>query len=614
MKREKTVKRRDFLKTLSLLPAVGFFPTIVVADELNSDSSTDKIEGLQRIVTIIQNDKGLNRKRNKRVSQEDIAEAIESVERMNEILIEAIIETGTGNDKRISIADVRFINDYIFHNYQEEWKELHGDDEEDEESGFHKVVNDGARTKLFGKNAINRVADSIYHLGFESHLKNRLLNEDGNKNSSYKRVAEWLDSLLKTDLEAGRLVNPNVQEIVGGSNTGLDKVIEIIYNDVGLNKKISTGDMREGAKSANAMIEMLLEAIDTTNAGKSGLYTIEEIKAVNLYLIENYANEWKEWHGDDEDDKEWGYHKVQNDGAKTRLYGKNAINKVFDGIFHLGFERANKRRLTNEDGDKNVSFKRVTEWLNNLMTDDLNNSQEDLQLLVPLYSYPNWYDEENYVWQELIDVKTANPDAQITAIINPSNGHFNEQNSDYVHGIQDLIDAGITIVGYVYTGYGNRPTQEVIDDMEAWKVHYKELGVSGIFFDETSTDSAKFSYYSDLSSEAKNRELNFIILNPGITTDQVYIDSGIADVVVSYENPNDTLLSNPPATYNTPSSTTELSLLIYEMSSDNVDDLISFAREHDFAHIYFTEDGTDGNPWDTLSVYFEDEVKKAKVG
>jgi len=613
MKREqKTVKRRDFLKTLTLLPAVGFFPTVGVTNELNRKASTDEIIGLHRIVTIIKNDKGLNRKRNPSVSQEDITDAIESVERMNEILIEAIIETGTGNDKKISIADVRFINDYIFLNYQEEWKELHGDD--NKKHGFHKVVNSEVRTKLFGKNAINSIANGIYHLGFESHLKNRLLNEEGNKNSSYKQVAKWLDRLLKTDLEAGRLINQSIQEVVGKSNTGLDKIIEIIYNDRGLNKQISTGDMREGAKSANALIQMLLNAIGATHAGKSGLYSIEEIKAINLYLVENYANEWRACYGGKEEDKKWGYQKVQSNRAKTKLYGRDAINKVFDDIFHLGFEKADNQLLSNKDNIKNISFKHVTQWLNNLMADDLNNSQEDLQLLVPLYSYPNWYDEKNYVWKKLIDVKITNPDAQITVIINPSNGHFREQNSDYVHGIQELIDAGITIVGYVYTGYGNRPLQEVIDDMEAWKVHYKKLGVSGIFFDETSTESAKFSYYSNLSSEAKKRELNFVILNPGITTDQVYIDSGIADIVVSYENPNDTLLSNPPSSYNIPSSTTELSLLIYEMRSNNLNSLISFAREHDFSHIYFTEDGTDGNPWDTLSLYFEDKVKKAKVG
>ena len=599
------MKRRNFLRTLCTLPAVGLLPSLSYAENSSTSDGSDVV-GLNKIVDIIQKDKRLNR----RVDEGDIQTAIESVQRMNEILIEAIIQTGVANDKHISTADTREINDYIFHNYGEEWRELHGDDEEGEETGFHLVVNDGARSRLFGRNAINKVADSIYHLGFETHLKNRLINEDGNKNRPFRRVAEWLDALLKEDLEAGRLVNPDIKEVVGDTDTGLDKAVEIIYNDKGLQRRISIGDMRVGAESANQMSHLLLKAIDQTNAGATGEFTKEEMRSVNRYLVENHADTWRELHGDDEDDEETGYHKVQSDGAKTKLFGKNAINRVFDGIFHLGFETPYKNRLVNEDGNKNASFKRVASWMSELLSDDLNNQKEDLKILIPLYSYPNWYDNE-YVWQGLIDTKKANPDAEIVAIVNPNNGHFREKNSDYAKGIQDLIKADIKVVGYVYTQYGNRATQEVIDDIQAWEEFYKAEGVSGIFFDETSTDANLLSHYTNLSNQARNRGLEYIILNPGITTDQRYVDSGIADLIVSYENPNEALLSTPPATYNTPSASTELSLLIYEMGDDNVDELISFAREHQFSYIYFTEDGTDGNPWDSISQYFEAEVSKA---
>ena len=595
------MKRRNFLKALGTLPAITLLPTTIQASESISDGSN--VVGLNKIVTIIQNDKRLNR----RVDASDIEIAINSVKRMNEIIIEAIIQKGLGNDKKISTADAREINDYIYHNYKEEWIELHGDDEEDEETGFHLVVNDGARTKLFGRNAINGVADRVYHLGFETHLKNRLLNEDGNKNASFRRVAEWLDALLREDLEAGRLMNPEVQEVVGTTDTGLDRAVEIIYTDKRLGRKISTGDMRIGASSANRMSTLILEAIDATSAGASGQYTKEDMKRVNNYLVENYAEEWIEVHGDDEDDEESGYHKVRADGAKTKIFGKNAINRVFDGIFHLGFETPYKNRLVNEDGDKNVSFKRVAEWLTKLLADELNNSKEDLKILIPLYSYPNW-NKDNYVWQELIDLKTKYPDMEITAIVNPSNGDFSEKNSDYTRGIQDLISAKINVVGYVYTQYGNRATDEVVENLQAWKEFYKEEGISGIFFDETSTDLNKLDYYTNLTSEARARGFEFTILNPGITTNQAYIDSGIASLVVSYENPSNNLLSNPPVNFNIPSDSTELSLLVYEMENDNVEEFIGFAREHKFSYIYFTEDGFDGNPWDSVSTYLDAEI------
>ena len=289
------------------------------------------------------------------------------------ILLEAIIQTGAANDYRITTVDTREMNDYIFANYHDEWIEIHGDDEDNgDETGFHKVRGNGARTKLFGKNAINRVADSIYHLGFESHRKNRLLNEDGANNASYKRVAQWLDALLRNDLEAGIFINPDITEIVGTTETGLDQTIDIIYQDSGLQKRISLGDLREGADAANQMNHLILEAIKETNGAESGVLTVQDVKHINHYLVEHHSTLWAQIHGDDEDNAETGFHKVQSDGAKTRLYGKNAVNKVFDGIYHLGFETPYKNRLVNEDGNKNANFKKVTFWLNQLLVNDLN--------------------------------------------------------------------------------------------------------------------------------------------------------------------------------------------------------------------------------------------------
>jgi len=590
------MKRRNFLKGLCAIPAMGF-PSLMLADD---DTTQLQESGLDRIITIIQEDTKLN----KNVTKEDIDEAINSAKMMNEIILEAIINTGVANDKNISIADTRELNNYIFHNYYDEWISLHGIDEDGNKIGFNKVVDSGARTRIYSRNAINKVFNGIYHLGFPNDI---------NKETSinYKLVSMWLNNLLKEDLESGELDNPNIQEIVGETQTGLDRVIDIIYNDTGLQKKVSIGDIRIGANSANEMNKLIIEAIDATNAGSSGEFTISNLKDINSFLVDNYAKRWTLLHGDNKDEKS-GYHKIEQSGARTKLFERNAINRIFSSIYHLGFKTTYNNRLADEKGDRNIPFKKVAQWLTNLLSDELENQKEDLKILIPLYSYPD-LDEEDSIWQKLIDTKNSYPDIEIVAIVNPDNGHFSEQDSSYSRGIQDLINGGIKVVGYVYTSYAKRDKQDVIDDIEAWREFYKEDGVSGIFFDETSTNSDDLDYYTTLSNEAKNRELDFIILNPGITTDQDYIDFGIANIVVTYENSNRELLENPPTSYNQPTQTTELSLLIYEMEDDNVDDLISFAREHQFEYIYFTEDGFDGNPWDSISEYFEDEVSKALV-
>ncbi len=322
--------------------------------------------GLNTITDIIKSDVRLN----KRVSAEDIAEAVSVAEGMNELIIEAIIERGLANDGDISKADVRDINVYLVENYRDVWAELHGDDEDGEETGFHLVQNDGARTKLFGKNAINNVADSIYHLGFETHHKNRLLNEDGNKNRNFKKVALWVDNLLVDDLEGGTLENSAIQEVVGNTGTGLDQIIEMIYSDARLAQRVSTTDIREGSRSANAMNKLLIEAIFATDAASDGSIGVTDAKNINQYLVANHAAEWAVLHGDDEDGEETGFHRVQNDGAKTKIFGKNAINNVADSIYHLGFE-ASDNRLLNEDGNKNKRFRKVASWLNLLLLEDI---------------------------------------------------------------------------------------------------------------------------------------------------------------------------------------------------------------------------------------------------
>lgn len=323
--------------------------------------------GLDRIVEIIHEDTRLAR----RVEQDSIIEAAGSADRMNTIILEAIYMKGCANDNEINTADARSINDYIYDNYQMEWIELHGDDENGVETGFHLVQNNGAKTLLFGVNAVNQVADGIYHLGFESTRKFRLTNEDGQKNKTFMKLAHWLDTLLKKELKAGMLVNANIEEPIGTTGTGLDKVVDAVYQDQSLQIRVSLDDMREGVQAAVGMNQLIVEAINNLGLNDDGNISIEDSKAINEYLVTHYAEKWSALHGDDEQGEETGYHLVQSDGARTFLFGANTINRVFDGIYHLGFPAHSKgRRLLNEDGTKNVSFRVLAYWLDSLINED----------------------------------------------------------------------------------------------------------------------------------------------------------------------------------------------------------------------------------------------------
>ena len=65
----------------------------------------------------------------------------------------------------------------------------------------------------------------------------------------------------------------------------------------------------------------------------------------------------------------------------------------------------------------------------------------DLRILLPLYSYPTWYDAQAYLWD---DVAAAAARAPIVAIVNPDSGPGGgPPNDDYAHGLADLGAAGL---------------------------------------------------------------------------------------------------------------------------------------------------------------------------
>ena len=101
-----------------------------------------------------------------------------------------------------------------------------------------------------------------------------------------------------------------------------------------------------------------------------------------------------------------------------------------------------------------------------------------LQILLPLYIYPNWYDKHNYIWTQVIAAAKKVP---IVAIINPNNGpNSAPPNADYQQGIRDLQQAGVKVIGYVPSNYAKRDLQAVKADIDLYTKHFH---VEGIFID-----------------------------------------------------------------------------------------------------------------------------------
>jgi len=162
------------------------------------------------------------------------------------------------------------------------------------------------------------------------------------------------------------------KDLTGGTTgTGLDTIITTILDNPGLTRSITGDDIQGGARAADNLNQLILDAIEDGNLFKDGLIDIADVKAINAYIRDPaHGGRYEiflENHGNDEGGEEWGYHLVQNDGGNGYLETRNLINTVIDGIYHVGFEIIDGR-VVNEDGNANASLEELSHWLTYYMT------------------------------------------------------------------------------------------------------------------------------------------------------------------------------------------------------------------------------------------------------
>ena len=252
---------------------------------------------------------------------------------------------------RLSEAEVLWINGWIRSDADRyaTFVDLHGDDENGVETGYHLVQNDGANTTLFAQNAINTIFDGIYHIGFDITVDGRFANEDGNANARVGDVAEWITYYYGDPSTTG---------------TGFDRLTDWMRLDPGLAKWTSALDINDGLAAADRLLHLYVDAIAATEVNSDGWITKNDLRLINGWIRANRYAEFVEDHGDDEGDgTETGFHKIQNDGGSTQFFGRNLINTVADGMFHVGFEIEGEV-FVNEDGDRNQSLSDLSSWVN----------------------------------------------------------------------------------------------------------------------------------------------------------------------------------------------------------------------------------------------------------
>jgi hypothetical protein len=222
--------------------------------------------------------------------------------------------------------------------------------------------------------------------------------------------------------------------------------------------------------------------------------------------------------------------------------------------------------------------------------------------MVPTYIYP--FGAGATAWNTLIG--GAPTTGLMIANVNSGPGVIVDAN--YAVVIPAAINAGITLCGYVFTSFGNRPVSAIEADIDTWFTLY---GVRSIFFDEVNGAASFDTYYTTIVDYVHGASAgSVVVLNPGVVPDETFFTSVISaqDKIIVCENtqagfPGD-IAAAPSWLLTTPASQICVTINTCSSPSDMVSDINAARNFFNAQYVYITYDILYG----VLPSYYSTEV------
>src|SRR5215216_806578 len=220
---------------------------------------------------------------------------------------------------------------------------------------------------------------------------------------------------------------------------------------------------------------------------------------------------------------------------------------------------------------------------------------------------PAYYSPTSANFNTIISQKNAHPNVPVAVVLNPSgSGVGTTADPAFTTLMTNLRNAGIFVLGYVYTNFGEETELNVQAEIEKWWSFYNTgttistRRVNGIYFAAMSNQSSKQTYYSNLQTYAKvTRGFNATAGSAGTTVPISFLNSTCADTIVVYEGVGVPLPQNY-SQYDA-SLNSNIGLIPYGIGSINIEWLRQISA---FAGwLYMTSD-SGINPYDSLPSYF----------
>ncbi|WEO97878.1 spherulation-specific family 4 protein [Streptomyces sp. FXJ1.172] len=207
-------------------------------------------------------------------------------------------------------------------------------------------------------------------------------------------------------------------------------------------------------------------------------------------------------------------------------------------------------------------------------------------LLVPYYEHPSVRPAE---WAAIL----AAAPRVYGVVLNPASGPGERPDAVFAGTAGRLRAAGVTLLGYVDTGYARRPYGNVVSDLTRHRAWY---GTQGVFLDQVSAGIEELGWYERLATVARALGCGPLVLNHGTAPHPAY--AALADVLVTFEGPWTAYRRTPPHPRAYPSGVLQAHL-VYGVPPGA--DVAGAARERGAA-VHCAVPGAGAHPWGTLPV------------
>lgn len=208
---------------------------------------------------------------------------------------------------------------------------------------------------------------------------------------------------------------------------------------------------------------------------------------------------------------------------------------------------------------------------------------------VPAYFHPSWAGDD---WARLTGEEEAEEVGIV--VINPDTGPGARSDDAYRSVCASARGPDRCLAGYVDSGYGRRPVDDVVAEATAYAHFY---GLDAVFVDQVTSGSGYLPFYRRLVAALRECGVEEVILNPGVPPDPGYRE--FADVVVEFEGGPQAYRRFTRCAPGSGRGRARRWHLVHGVPPAEHGDTIGRARRAGVDYVYVT-DRTMPNPWDGL--------------